>query len=99
MSTNDVFGFADAGEQQHRNEAGQRRLREAYEGVHRWPGPRYGPPVVVSIVEAVDSQLRQMEPWPVDRQVEARGELRARLVEQVKRLDALEAAVDDTADS
>ena len=74
--------------------AGRRRLRVAHEEVHRWPLRRYGPPVVVSIAEATDGQLRAMTLWPVERQVEALGELRARLVEQVARVDGLVAEIE-----
>ncbi len=83
-----------AGEQQHRKEAGQRRLRAAYDLGHgRRPG---GPVEIISVLAAVDSQLQQIgDQWPTDTAVDLLNRIHADLAEQVERVDALVADIED----
>ena len=93
MSTEDSFGLADAGEQEHRNVAGQRRLRAAYDLGH---GRRLGgPTVIVAIAQAVDSQLQQIgDQWPTVTVTDLLMRVRNDLAGQIERIDALVAGLD-----
>ncbi len=87
MGIDDGFGLAAAGELQHRQEAGQRRLRAAYDLGH---GRRPGSPVVLTSVAAVDSQLGQIgDQWPADTVMDLLNRIHADLAGQVERVDGL----------